>query len=559
MIKLFINKSDIAEQFNKYFISVGPSLASTIDYYDEEPTKYINKSPVSSFITSPVEAPQVCRLSVQNQNENKTSLDIPNKLIKIASEPLSLPFTYIYNQSIANGIVPDVFKISRVTLIYKSGEVTDTGNYRPIATLSSFSKVLERLIYNQLYQFLEKNDIIYKYQFGFRKGYSTEQAILEITDNLNSAIDNKQITCGLFLDFSKAFDTVNHDILLSKLYTYGIRGTPFKWFKSYLSNRTQFVKIDEIESSMATIKCGVPQGSTLGPLLFLLYINDLPNSSEKLSFRIFADDTNIFFTGTNSKEVEFTMNEEIKLVLKYCAINKLSVNFKKTNYMLVTSSKKQVHLNINNIERKSYIKYLGIYLDEHLQWEPQIQHVNNKLAKNVGIINKLRHYLDFHMLKQLYYTLIYPYLNYGLASWGAAYKTRLNKICTKQNKCIRSMFFAHDREHVNPYYNLLEILKFENIYRLKVSLFTHKFKNDKSNTPAVLLNILTPSSEIHPYNTRYAANQNFFKPSARTNYGVSTFKFSAVKIWESVPSELKCFPYLLFKKQCKKILLTTQN
>ena len=160
---------------------------------------------------------------------------------------------------------------------------------------------------------------------------------------------------------------------------------------------------------METITCGVPQGSTLGPLLFLLYINDLPNSSEKLSFRMFADDTNIFFTGSNPNEVEFTMNEEIKLVLKYCAINKLSVNFKKTNYMLITSSKKKMHLNIHNIDYKSYIKYLAIYLDEHLQWEPQIQHVNNKLAKNVGIINKLRHYLDFHMLKQLYYTLIYPY------------------------------------------------------------------------------------------------------------------------------------------------------
>ena len=148
----------------------------------------------------------------------------------------------------------------------------------------------------------------------------------------------------------------------------------------------------------------------------------------------------------------------------------------------------------------------------------QIQHVNNKLAKNVGIINKLRNYLDFHMLKQLYYTLIYPYLNYGLASWGTAYKTRLNKICTKQNRCIRSMFFAHGREHVDSYYNLLGILKFENIYRLKVSLFIYKFKNDKSNTPAVLLNILIPASDIHSYNTRYAANQNFFKPSVRTNW-----------------------------------------
>ena len=172
-----------------------------------------------------------------------------------------------------------------------------------------------------------------------------------------------------------------------------------------------------------------PRLNPWGIVILALYLfNDLPNSSEKLSFRIFADDTNIFFTGSNPKDVESTMNEVLKLVLKYCAINKLSVNFKKTNYMLITSSKKKIHLNIHNIEPKSYIKYLGICLDEHLQpWEPQIQHVNNKLAKNIGIINKLKHYLDLNMLKQLYYTLIYPYLNYGLASWGAAYKTRLKK------------------------------------------------------------------------------------------------------------------------------------
>ena len=250
---------------------------------------------------------------------------------------------------------------------------------------------------------------------------------------------------------------------------------------------------------------------------------------------------------------------EIRLVLKYCAINKLSVNFKKTNYILIASSKKKVHINIHNIDCKNYIKYLGIYPDEHLQWESQIPRVNNKLAKNVGIINKLGHYLDFHVLKQLYHTLIYPYFNYGLASWGAAYKTRSNKICTEQNRCIRSMVFTHGREHVNPYYNLLGILKLENIYRLKVSLFTYKLKNDKSNTPAVLLNILTPASEIHSYNTRYVANQNFFKPSVRTNYGRSTFKFSAIKIWESVPPEFKRFPYMLFKKRYKRFLLSTQN
>ena len=178
--------------------------------------------------------------------------------------------------------------------MYKSGDATNPANYRPISTLSSFSKVFEKVIYNQLHNFLKKYSILYKYQFGLRKGYSIERAILEITDSLKKAMDNKLITYGLFLDFSKAFDTINHDILLSKLCRYGIRVNPLRWFENYLYSRNQVVKIGDTISSSQTIICGIPQGSTLGPLLFLLYINDLPNCSSKLSFRIFADDTNMF-------------------------------------------------------------------------------------------------------------------------------------------------------------------------------------------------------------------------------------------------------------------------
>ena len=208
--------------------------------------------------------------------------------------PLSVRFIQIYNQWIETGIVPITLKVSQVTPVYKNGDATDPANYRPISTLSSFSKVFEKLIYNHLYTFLEKYGIFVLVSIWFRKGYSTEQAVLEITDSRKKAMDKKLVTCGIFLDFSKAFDTINHDILVSKLYRYGIRANPLRWFENYLYNRNQVFKIGDTISSSQTIICGIPQGSTLGPLLFLLYINDLPNCSSKLSFRIFADDTNMF-------------------------------------------------------------------------------------------------------------------------------------------------------------------------------------------------------------------------------------------------------------------------
>ena len=199
----------------------------------------------------------------------------------------------------------------------------------------------------------------------------------------------------LFLDVSKAFDTINHHILSEKLYKYGIRGLSHAWFSDYITNHKQYVKVGNTESSLKTITCGVPQGFTLGPLLFLLYINDLPRSSMKLTFRIFADDTNMFYSSKDSEELQSVVNEELGKVLKFCAANMLSTNFKKTNYMIITSPKKKTNIKITvcSIEQKSQIKYLGVFIDEHLKWDGQLQH----MAALETAITKASAYKQLHL------------------------------------------------------------------------------------------------------------------------------------------------------------------
>ena len=285
--------------------------------------------------------------------------------------------------------------------------------------LSVFNRILEKLVFKRLSGFIDKYNLLYCKQFGFRSSHSTIHAILSITDNIQKAFEKGTFSCGIFLDLSKAFDSVNHLILLEKLDHYGVRGLTRSWFTSYLSERKQFVSLGNINSEVSNISCGVPQGSVLGPLLFLLYLNDFHKSSKILEFHLFADDANLFYTNNNLQELEEKVNKELIHVQNWLCANKLTHSIEKSNFLIFHPPQKKLTNNIKLcingklLKQEKYIKYLGIMIDCHLNWKSHINFVTRKVKRNIGILSRIRHFTNISILINLYYTLIYLFLTYG--------------------------------------------------------------------------------------------------------------------------------------------------
>ena len=337
----------IADHFNDYFVNIGHNLAEKIPPSNCSFVDFLDDRISDSIFFNPVLEIEVLDLVGKLASKKSTGHDgLSNFCLKAIIPEIVKPLTYIFNLSIVNGIVPQKMKLAKVVPIFKKGDALIVSNYRPISLLTSISKILEKIIYSRTVKFLQNKNVLSDSQFGFREKQSTSHAILTFLDKVARATDNHLHTIGVLLDFSKAFDTINHKILLYKLQHYGIRGIALKWFENYLNNRQQFVSINDSNSSIKTVGCGVPQGSILGPLLFIIYINDFRNSSKTLSFLLFADDSNIFYSHRNPKFLIDTINTELHHVAEWIKTNKLSLNLDKTHFMLFSNSLKNLPGNI---------------------------------------------------------------------------------------------------------------------------------------------------------------------------------------------------------------------
>ncbi len=336
------DNNKIAEEFNTYFTNIGSQLAGKIPASIKHYTEYLPPMTEESFFIYPSTKEEI-ELIVKNFDGHKSCGfdNISPKVIKAIVCDISEILCHIFNLSFRTGIVPVGLKTARVFPIYKGGAIESLANYRPISVLPCLSKILERLMHKRLSNFLTKHNIINKRQFGFREKHSTAMALNIIVDEIAKSLDSNDVTYGIFLDLAKAFDTVNHKILTGKLQHYGVRGVPSDWFNSYLSERKQTVMFKNSASSYMDVNCGVPQGSVLGRLLFIIYINDCSNISDVIDFVQFADDTNVFTSGKDPQALSNTVNSELVKLSNWFRDNKLSLNIEKTKFIYFSKRKKK--------------------------------------------------------------------------------------------------------------------------------------------------------------------------------------------------------------------------
>ena len=481
----------IADGLNEFFTTVGPDLAKSINTEGHpDVLSYMGNEHEQRFYFEYTDTEKLTKIIKGFQSKSScgddeiSSIFLKNEHVLQALLPC---LTILINQSLCTGIFPTRLKLAKVIALFKNkGDDFNFEYYRPISLLSILSKVYERVVFDQIYYYFQLHQLFYTNQYGFRKKHSTETAGLELIDRALKDVDNKQDPFAIFLDLSKAFDTIDHSIMIKKLKHYGIRGTALLWFESYLADRVQYVLYNGTKSRPMKIITGVPQGSILGPLLFLIYINDIKSSTDSFDVIGYADDTTLYgklkHFASKTKRGEClvkTVNDEIDKVNIWLKVNKLSLNPSKTRLLIFRyHQRKNPETNTSKFQntRDKFsidgvpikivpsFNFLGVEIHQHLKWDDHIKNISSKLGKGVGILTKLKYFLPRPVLKMIYNTLIQSHLNYGILMWGLS--PQISRLEVQQKKAIRAINLAKYNSHTSQLFKNLKILKLKDTFKL---------------------------------------------------------------------------------------------
>lgn len=530
----FNNEKNMVDYSNKYFTNIGLDMFNNI-LNPSNPESISTNINISSMYLKPVTQNELIKHINNLKNNTSPGEDgISTEVIKHIHEYILTPLEHIINLIFKSGKVPKHLKSSVIIPIHKSGSKNDIKNYRPISLINNFAKIFEKCLKERLINFFEQNNTLSQNQYGFKKDHSTADAMCELTGTITKLLDNNKKCIAVFLDLAKAFDTVPHNRLLDVLWHYGVRGPAYNVLNSYLTNRTQYVKINNTVSNSQKVKIGVPQGTVLGPILFNTYINDLTNIKIKGKVISYADDTVIIFSGDSWQMAQKQVQEDMQKVKNWLDTFKLSLNITKTKYIAfsITMANRP---NFNTIKIKNLseeiketdcIKYLGILVDKHLKWDNQLKYLTKKVRTLIHKFYILRDILNKKLLTIIYKNLVESILQYGISVWGGAYESTMKQLKTAQNSIIKVMYKKQRLYPTNLLYTETDLCNIRTLYILAICTHINKNVNLENHIK-------------HKYETRNKKNSNLELPVVNRNINLRSINYFAPKIYNTLPLNIK--------------------